>query len=111
VEFAATMPASLKLPADGKYLLKQAAREVIPAAVIDRKKGYFPVPALKFLQGDVLAQVRDSLLGRAAKERGLFRRDYVDSLLAAPEQHITPLGGSKLWQLGALETWLQTQGI
>ncbi|MEE4185329.1 MAG: N-acetylglutaminylglutamine amidotransferase [Gammaproteobacteria bacterium] len=111
VEFAATMPARFKLPSAGKYLLKQAAREVIPAAVIDRKKGYFPVPALKFLQGDVLAQVRDSLTGRAAGERGLFRRDYVDQLLTAPEQHLTPLGGSKLWQLGVLETWLQTQGI
>lgn len=111
VEFAATMPAGLKLPGNGKYLLKEAARQVIPAAVIDRKKGYFPVPALKYLQGDVLAQVRDSLLGQAARERGLFRRDYVDHLLDEPEQHITPLGGSKLWQLGLLETWLQTHGV
>jgi asparagine synthase (glutamine-hydrolysing) len=32
----------------------------------------------------------------------------VQRLLDAPEEHITPLGGSKLWQLAALEGWLQT---
>ena len=43
-----------------------------------------------------------------ARERGLFRKDYVDTLLADPSAHITPLRGSKLWQLGLLEWWLQT---
>jgi asparagine synthase (glutamine-hydrolysing) len=32
----------------------------------------------------------------------------VDRLLADPMAHITPLRGSKLWQLGLLEQWLQT---
>jgi len=79
--------------------------------VIDRPKGYFPVPALKYLRGDVLESVRESLLGTAAQNRGLFRRDYVNELLDDPDHHITPLRGSKLWQLGLLESWLQTQGI
>jgi asparagine synthase (glutamine-hydrolysing) len=90
-------------------VLKEAARKVIPSAVIDRPKGYFPVPALKYLQGSVLERVRDALSSRAARERGLFRQDYVDMLLANPGEHITPLRGSKLWQLGLLEWWLQTQ--
>ncbi|MGR8947299.1 MAG: N-acetylglutaminylglutamine amidotransferase [Gammaproteobacteria bacterium] len=111
VEFAATMPADLKVRGDGKYLLKEAAREVIPAAVIDRPKGYFPVPALKYLRGSVLEYVRDGLLGTAASNRGLFKRAYVDTLLDDPEAHITPLRGSKLWQLGLLENWLQAHGI
>jgi asparagine synthase (glutamine-hydrolysing) len=75
--------------------------------VIDRPKGYFPVPALKYLQGPYLDMVRDALNSRAARERGLFQRAYVDRLLADPEAHITPLRGSKLWQLGLLELWLQ----
>ena len=108
VELAARIPARHKLAHGGKGVLKEAARKVIPAAVIDRPKGYFPVPALKYLQGSVLERVRDALNSQAARERGLFRRDYVDMLLADPGAHITPLRGSKLWQLGLLEWWLQT---
>ena len=88
--------------------LKEAARKVIPSEVIDRPKGYFPVPALKYLKGNVLDNVRDALGSRAARERGLFRQAYVDRLLDDPMAHITPLRGSKLWQLGLLELWLQS---
>jgi asparagine synthase (glutamine-hydrolysing) len=35
----------------------------------------------------------------------------VQELLDDPEAHITPLRGSKLWQLGLLESWLQTHGV
>ncbi|MDX9707569.1 MAG: N-acetylglutaminylglutamine amidotransferase, partial [Azospira sp.] len=111
VELAARIPSRHKLAGGGKGILKEAARTVIPSAVIDRPKGYFPVPALKYLQGGVLDNVRDALGNRAARERGLFRREYVDALLAAPAAHITPLNGSKLWQLGLLELWLQTHDI
>ncbi len=109
VELAARIPARHKLAGGGKGILKEAARKVIPAAVIDRPKGYFPVPALKYLQGNVLANVKDALSSRAARERGLFQQPYVDALLADPGAHITPLRGSKLWQLGLLEMWLQQQ--
>ncbi|MGE0097873.1 MAG: N-acetylglutaminylglutamine amidotransferase [Hydrogenophaga sp.] len=107
VELAARIPARHKLAGGGKGILKEAARRVIPSEVIDRPKGYFPVPALKHLKGQVLESVRDALSSRAARERGLFRRAYVDRLLADPSAHLTPLRGSKLWQVGLLELWLQ----
>jgi len=111
VELAARCPARLKLAQEGKGVLKEAARKVIPHGVIDRPKGYFPVPALKYLRGESLEMVRDALSGRAARERGVFRRDYVDKLLAAPEEHLTPLRGSKLWQIAVFELWMQTHGL
>ncbi len=111
VEYAARIPQQHKLADGGKAVLKEAARDVIPAAVIDRPKGYFPVPALKYLQGSVLDYVQDALHSDTARQRNLYNGEYVDSLLAAPEDHITPLRGSKLWQLGLLELWLQSQGI
>jgi asparagine synthase (glutamine-hydrolysing) len=107
VELAARMPAELKVAQGGKGVLKEAARRVIPAAVIDRPKGYFPVPALKYIRGDYLDFVRDVLSERAARERGLFDPGFVDGLLRDPESHITPLRGSKLWQVALLEYWLQ----
>ena len=46
----------------GKGVLKDAARKVIPHDVIDRPKGYFPVPALKYLDGPYLELARDALV-------------------------------------------------
>ncbi len=111
VELAAKIPSRHKLAGGGKGILKDVAREIIPEAVIDRPKGYFPVPALKYVDGDYLTLVRDTLQSRTARERGLFRGDYVETLLADPTAHITPLQGSKLWQLATLELWLQTNGL
>jgi asparagine synthase (glutamine-hydrolysing) len=111
VELAARCPARHKLAQQGKGVLKEAARRVIPDEVIDRPKGYFPVPALKYLRGDSLAMVRDALTARAARERGVFRHAYVERLLDDPEAHLTPLRGSKLWQLGVFELWMQTHGL
>jgi asparagine synthase (glutamine-hydrolysing) len=110
VELAGRVPAELKIAQGGKGVLKDAARRVIPSEVIDRPKGYFPVPALKFLRGEYLEKVREVLDAPAARERGVFRQDYLDELFAAPEKHITPLRGSKLWQIALLEWWLQTHG-
>lgn len=107
VEFASGVPGKFKVPEGGKYVLKEAARRVIPHEVIDRPKGYFPVPALKYLRGEYLEFVKDSLHNTAARQRGLFRPAYVNQLLDEPTQHITPLGGSKLWQIALLEMWLQ----
>jgi len=111
VELAARIPARFKLAADGKGVLKEAARSIIPKEVIDRPKGYFPVPALKYIQGEYLDFVRGVLDSDRARERILFRRDYTDRLLASPGDHITPLRGSKLWQITLLEYWLQQHGL
>jgi asparagine synthase (glutamine-hydrolysing) len=111
VELAASCPPDLKLAQDGKGVLKEAARRVIPAGVIDRPKGYFPVPALTHLEGGALDLVRDALHAPEAKQRGLFEPDRVDALLAEPNGGLTPLRGNRLWQLGLLEHWLQTHGI
>ena len=111
VELAASCPPELKTAQDGKGVLKEAARRVVPAEVIDRPKGYFPVPALKHLDGPYLDLVRDALHAPVAKERGLFRPEAVDRLLAEPNGHLTPLRGNPLWQLALLELWLQRQGI
>ena len=111
VELAAMCPPELKTAHQGKGVLKQAARKVIPADVIDRPKGYFPVPALTHLEGPYLDLVRDALYAPAAKERGLFRPEAVDRLLADPNGRLTPLRGNELWQIALLELWLQRHGI
>ena len=111
VELAARIPAELKVGGGGKYILKEAARGLVPDEVIDRPKGYFPVPALKYLRGAFLEFVRDILDTPRARQRGLFQRAYVERLLSNPEGELTPKGHSKLWQVALLESWLQAQGV
>jgi asparagine synthase (glutamine-hydrolysing) len=111
VELAARIPPDAKLADGGKGVLKAAARQVVPREVIDRKKGYFPVPQLKYIAGPYLDLVREALTNRAARERGLFRNDYLQRLFDDPAAHITPLRGSELWQAGLLELWLQSHDL
>ncbi len=108
VELAAQMPPHLKLGSGGKHILKQISRGLLPDAVIDRPKGYFPMPALKYVRGEFLQMMRDILLNETAKARGLYQASYVEKLLSEPDQHFTRLQGSKLWHLALMELWLQT---
>ncbi len=111
VEFVARIPSFMKVSNGGKHILKDMARRIIPNKVIDRPKGYFPVPVLKYLRGAYLDQVRNILNSQKARQRDLFQKDYVDMLFENPEEHITPLRGSKLWQISLLEWWLQIHNI
>ena len=108
VELAASMPPRCKLREGGKYPLKAIARGLLPDSVIDRPKGYFPVPALKYVRGAFHEFMHDILTSRACRERGLYRRAYVERMLAEPDRHHTRILGSKLWHLTLLELWLRT---
>ena len=109
VELAMQMPPHLKLADGGKTILKHIARGRIPDAVIDRPKGYFPMPALKYVRGEFYDMMHAALSSQAARERGLFNTQYVAKLLERPEapEHFTRIVGSKLWHCALLELWLQ----
>ncbi|MGW3795875.1 asparagine synthase-related protein, partial [Micromonospora arida] len=111
VTLAAHCPPEHKVSQGGKGVLKEVAREVLPSEVIDRPKGYFPVPALRNVDGPVRELVAEALQAPAARERGLFRPEYVAHLLAEPDRAEAAAGSNKLWQLGLLELWLQTHDI
>ncbi len=111
VELAAACPPELKAGGGGKGVLRAVARRLVPASVVDRPKGYFPVPAVTHLDGPVLDLVQDALGSRAARERGVFRQEAVDRLRADPDGFRTRTGVNPLWQIGVLELWLQQHGV
>jgi asparagine synthase (glutamine-hydrolysing) len=111
VELAAACPPELKLAAGGKGVLKAASRGVVPDTIIDRPKGYFPVPAIRHLSGPFLDRVRDAVTDPVAKDRGLFRPDWLQRMLADPNTERTTLGSNALWQVALLEMWLQGRGV
>ncbi|MEW2412851.1 N-acetylglutaminylglutamine amidotransferase [Streptomyces sp. NPDC046866] len=111
VELAAACPPELKLAQDGKGVLKDIGRQVLPREVVDRPKGYFPVPAVRHMAEPVLTRVHEALTSPEARRRGLFDPRRVDAMLADPVRHRTKRGASTLWQVASLEIWLQTRGI
>jgi asparagine synthase (glutamine-hydrolysing) len=111
VELAAQCPPELKLAQGGKGVLKEPARKLLPVEVIDRPKGYFPVPGIRHIEGRLFDLVRSALTNRAARERGLFREDFVERLLAQPNALRSNLGVNALWQAGLLELWLQQLNV
>ena len=107
VEWALKIPPSLKMREEGKYPLKKIARELLPSSVIDRKKGYFPMPALKYIQGDFLEFMSDILLSSSCLNRGIFDQKYINKVINSPRDYMTSLNGSRLWHLALLEFWMQ----
>lgn len=111
VELAAACPPEFKASQGGKGILKDLGRQLLPAAVVDRPKGYFPVPALRHLEEPFISMVREALHAPEAKQRGLFQPAYIDGLLANPNMQLTPVNSNVLWQLALLEMWLQHHGV
>ncbi|MEO1939127.1 N-acetylglutaminylglutamine amidotransferase [Candidatus Thioglobus sp.] len=107
VEHALSIPPSLKMGEEGKYPLKQIARGLLPDSVIDRKKGYFPMPALKYVRGEFLEFMSDILNSTQCVNRGVYNQDFVQKVINQPENYMTALNGSRLWHLALLEYWLQ----
>ncbi|WP_458116005.1 N-acetylglutaminylglutamine amidotransferase [Arthrobacter sp. D2-10] len=111
VELAAACPPEFKSSQGGKGILKDLGRRLLPTEVVDRPKGYFPVPALRHLEEPFLTMVRDALHAPEAKQRGLFQSDFVEGLLADPNERRTPVNSNVLWQVALLEMWLQSHGV
>jgi asparagine synthase (glutamine-hydrolysing) len=111
VELAAACPPQLKAAQGGKGVLKDLGRRLLPHEVIDRPKGYFPVPGLRHLDDGMRTLVRDALHAPEARERAIFDPGVVDRLLAEPNARHTRVGGNVLWQVGLLELWLQHHGV
>lgn len=104
VEYAATIPFNLKLKGSTtKYILKQAARGLLPDEIIDRKKHGFGVPLGAWLRKDI-SPVRDILLSPTARQRGLLNMKVVERLINEHESGQRD-HNRQLWTLLTLEEW------
>ncbi|MFD2032129.1 asparagine synthase-related protein [Ancylobacter dichloromethanicus] len=111
MELAATIPPAFKLAHGGKGALKDAARLVVPHEVIDRPKGYFPVPQ---------AQIHLRPLSRhGARRAGLAGGARARAVPAGLSRHPLrrpglphhPAARIGLWQVALLEMWLQSHSV
>lgn len=104
VEFAATIPAHLRLR-DGttKYLFKKALRGMLPDHIIDRRKQGFAVPLAQWLRKDLSVFARDVLLSPSAARRGVFNPRHVEHLLALHNRGRDL--DLQLWTILSIELW------
>jgi asparagine synthase (glutamine-hydrolysing) len=104
-EFMATVPAELRYRnKTKKYLLKQAARGILPSEIIDRGKMGFGVPLKHWFRKEAAGFARDVLTSREARERGLLNQREVALNL---ERHAAGRRdfSAKLWSLVFFELW------
>jgi len=108
VEFAARLPDRLKLRGfTTKRILREALRGLLPEDILTRPKMGFPVPFGEWTRDRWQPVVRDVLLDRRTRERGLINPAAVEQLLAAHRDGATA-GGDAIWALVNLELWYRT---
>lgn len=105
VDLVAGIPSRFKMPGwQTKVLLRSAIKDIVPAAILQRKKMGFPVPVSRWLRGEYWPLLEDMVLGPRAQSRGLFDMDFVYQL--AHEHHRGFADhGERLWLLLNLEIW------
>jgi asparagine synthase (glutamine-hydrolysing) len=107
VEFAATLPSSLKIQGSRqKFILKELMKNKLPAAVLTRKKVGFDIPAHEWLRGPLRELLVDTLNTGIADHPGLFNSKVVQSLLQAHMDRRANLG-YHLWGLLILFLWMK----
>jgi len=107
MEFAASLPSNLKLRGwTRKYLLKRAARALLPPELLKRRKMGFGIPIGQWFRRELRQMTYDTLLSKRAIGRGLFRPERVRRLLDDHE-HLRGEWQFHLWALLMLELWFQ----
>ncbi len=107
LEFAATVPASLKLKnGRSKYLLRRLLERRIPKSIVNRPKHGFEAPTGEWLRGPLAPMVNDLLLDGRLRGRGIFD-DREVARLWHEHRHGTDDHRHRLWSLVMLELWFR----
>jgi asparagine synthase (glutamine-hydrolysing) len=111
VEFAAGLPANRKLSGfSTKRILRDAVRDVLPRKILERSKMGFPVPFASWIRNGWADVVRDVLLDRRARQRGVTNAAAIEQLLSSATAPGVAGGqdADAVWSLFNLELWYRT---
>jgi len=104
-EFAAAVPARMKLPGRRlKHLLRRAAADLLPAPLLTRRKQGFSFPLAYWIRGPLGPLLERVFATSRLVDAGYFRRPYMLELLA---EHRAGRADHnyRLWFLLNLELW------
>lgn len=105
VELAMALPPDMKYrDGHGKYVVREAMRDVLPPAILARPKQGFGSPMEEWLRGDFGREAHSAVRRSALAERGLLDYDVVDGLFLA---HRRGRGdwSKHLWNLYCVSRW------
>jgi asparagine synthase (glutamine-hydrolysing) len=107
VEFAATLPAGLKIRGSRqKVILKELMKDKLPSSVLRRKKIGFDIPAHEWIRGPLRSLVVDTLMSGAANHSELFRPEVIEEYLRLHLDRRANVGYN-LWGLMVLFLWME----
>jgi asparagine synthase (glutamine-hydrolysing) len=106
VETVARFEGRLKLRGmTGKRLLRHAVRDLVPAAILARRKKGFGLPLDRWMREELAELSHDLLTDGRARARGLVDGAQVRRLL---DEHRAGVShGQRLWNLTVLELWFR----
>ena len=105
VEFAAAVPTRTLVGWRGKRLLRAAVKDLVPAAILRRRKHGFALPLRRWMKKDLAPLVHDVLLDGTARARGLFPAQEVERLIKAVDRDRN--APDRVWTLLMLELWFR----
>lgn len=107
VEWGLSLPREFKIKGlEAKHILKDVARALVPAELIDRPKMGFGIPRAEWLRTGMKDLVFDTLLDSTAKNRGWFVPLEVKK---AVKLHMSGQDRDNLiWPMVMLELWART---
>lgn len=104
VKLAFRTPVSLKMRGGAsKWLLRQAVADVLPEPVLNRRKVGFDTPVERWMRQGHPEWLRDLLLSRRTRERGLWNTAGLRHVLESPDRFAAPT--DMLWKVVSIETW------
>ena len=107
VEWGLSLPHRYKIMGlETKHILKDVARSLVPANLIDRPKMGFGIPRAEWLRTGMREMVIEMLTDKTATQRGWFKQNEVKKIL---EIHMSGEDKDKLiWPMLMLELWART---
>jgi asparagine synthase (glutamine-hydrolysing) len=110
LEFAATVPNRLKVRRlTGKYLLRHAARGLVPDRVIDRKKiGFLYTSLPAWLRAQIPGAISEFLLAPSPRYGEFLERAEIERMVRDHAESADPQHSTLLLSLLLLEIWLAT---
>ncbi|MGB7068579.1 MAG: asparagine synthase (glutamine-hydrolyzing) [Pyrinomonadaceae bacterium] len=105
-QFAASIPLEYKLKGRvGKYILKQAVKDLLPASILKRRKKGFGIPIADWLKVRLNPMMHDLLDPARLKKQGLFNPDFVQKLISEHEAG-SASHHKELWTLLVFQLWV-----
>lgn len=106
VEYAATIPSSLKLyRGQAKYLFREVMRPVLGPEIVDRKKMGFSPPLAKWLRESFRELIHDTIFGHDSYVGSILNMNLLRQLWDAHQSGYGRLMENMLWAILMLELW------